>query len=333
MLLTDAVQIWRAPDGDYHIEWQASAPDTRVQVEAVAANTPFEARYAAPPESRARVSGLPPARRHFFRLKDQHGNEVLAPERRLGLAGSPNFRDFGGYGTADGRRVKWGYLFRSGHLARLTDPDLELLGSLDLDLVCDFRVEEEQQREPSRLPPEKPPAVCSLPIRPGNNSGILQSLDGPLPGPEVMFDFMVTVNRELAADETAVYRRMFAEILAWEDSRFLVHCAAGKDRTGFAAALVLLALGVPESVVMSDYLLTSRFYDAAAEVERASARYGLTDSDSAAVLPMLQVHEAYLGAALAVIRENYPNPESYLEEALGVGAPELAELRRRYLEG
>ncbi|MBN7798293.1 tyrosine-protein phosphatase [Parahaliea mediterranea] len=332
MLLTDAVQIWRAPGGDYHIEWDASAPDTRVLIEAVAASAPVEAHYAEPPQYRARVSGLPPARRHYFRLRDQHGNEVLAPERRLGLEGSPNFRDFGGYATADGRRVQWGYLFRSGHLARLTDPDLELLASLGLDMVFDFRQEAEQQHEPSRLPAANPPRVHSLPILPGNNSGFLQQLDGPIPGPEVMFEFMVTVNRELANEEAGVYRRMFAEILARDDARYLVHCAAGKDRTGFAAALMLLALGVPEQVVIRDYLLSSRFYNAEAEVERARVKYGMNDSDSAAIMPMLRVDEAYLRAALDSIDERYPDIESYLEEVMGVGAPERAELRRRYLE-
>jgi protein-tyrosine phosphatase len=228
--------------------------------------------------------------------------------------------------------VRWGYLFRSGHLAQLTDRDLELLGSLQLDLVCDFRQLPEQEREPSRLPPERAPTLCSLPIEPGNASGFLQRLDGPLPGPEVMFEFMVTVNRELAIEEAPVYRRMFAEILAREDTRFLVHCAAGKDRTGFAAALTLLALGVPEAVVMRDYLLSGRYYDALAEVERVQVKYGMTDSDSAAILPMLQVDERYLRAALDAIVEHYADVDTYLAEAVGLGAPERAELRRRYLE-
>ncbi|MFN2168666.1 MAG: hypothetical protein ACK2U9_20730, partial [Anaerolineae bacterium] len=93
MLLTDAVHIWRAPDGDYHIEWETSAPDTRVEVEALADRESCEAVCVPLPGAGARISGLPLARRHFYRLRDQHGNEVLAPERRLGLQGSPTFRD------------------------------------------------------------------------------------------------------------------------------------------------------------------------------------------------------------------------------------------------
>ncbi|MFV0276332.1 MAG: tyrosine-protein phosphatase, partial [Parahaliea sp.] len=318
--------------GDYHIEWKASHPDTRVSVEAVSVNGPFEAYYATAPAFSARISGLPVARRHFFRLRDEYGNEVLAAERRLGLEGSPNFRDFGGYPTSEGGTVKWGCLFRSGNLSRLTDTDLELLESLELDLVFDFRQEAEQAGDPSRLPVARPPRVCHLPIEPGNNSGFLRGMSGPITEPQVMFDFMRTVNRELASVEAGTYRRMFSEILAREDARYLVHCAAGKDRTGFAVALMLLALGVSEAVVMRDYLLSGRFYNAAAEVERVARKYGLATSDRAAILPMLQVDVAYLQAALDVIDEDYPDIATYLDEVMGVGERELAELRRRYID-
>jgi protein-tyrosine phosphatase len=332
MLVSDAVHIWRAPDGDYHIEWETTAPDTRVQVEALAADRAWETHYDITVLARARICGLAPARRHLFRLRDQHGNEVLAPERRLGLEGAPNFRDFGGYATAGGRRVRWGYLFRSGHLARLSERDLDLLESLELDLVCDFRQVPEQRREASRLPTRRPPALCSLPIEPGSASGLLQRLAGTLPGPETMVEFMLAVNRELAIEEAPVYRRMFEAILAQEEGRVLVHCAAGKDRTGFAAALILLALGVPEEAIMRDYLLSARFYDAEAEVERAKRQYGMTDAASASILPLLRVDERYLAAAFDAIAQYYPDRDTYLVDAIGLGSEEQAELRRRYLE-
>ena len=145
MLISDAVHIWREADGDYHIEWQATHPDTEVTVEPLAAGSAVEAHYSEHPVKSARLSGLAPDTRHYFRLRDQHGTEVLATERKFGMQGTPNFRDFGGYATADGRRVKWGYLFRSGQLSSLSAQDLSLLASLNLDLVCDFRRLEEQE--------------------------------------------------------------------------------------------------------------------------------------------------------------------------------------------
>ncbi|MAT93754.1 MAG: hypothetical protein CME59_14240 [Halioglobus sp.] len=329
MLITDAVHIWREPDGDYHVEWQASHPDTEVTVEPLAVGA-LPGQQVAP--GRVRLSGLPASTRHYFRVCDQHGTEVVATERRLGMQGTPNFRDFGGYRGADGRRVKWGYLFRSGQLSALTDPDLELLASLQLDLVCDFRRTEEQQNEPSRLPAANPPKVVGLPIVPGSNARFFEEAEGHVGDRQAMFDFMLEINRDFAAAQTDTYARMFAEILQRDDARFLVHCAAGKDRTGFAAALVLLALGVSREVVMTDYMLTSRFFTPQREVDRLRRKYQMEHLDAEAILPMLEVHEVYLARALETIDADYPSVDAYLEDALGVGAPEREELRARYLE-
>ena len=332
MLISDAVHIWREADGVYHLEWEVSHPDTRVTVEPLDAAGELQLHYSERPNAGARLVGLPSNRRHFFRLRDQHGNQVLATERRLGMAGAPNFRDFGGYRSADGRQVRWGYLFRSGQLSSLSDADVALLASLDLDLVFDFRRLEEQESDLSRLPSEPGPRVVSLPIIPGSNSRFFEEAGGQDQGPGAMFDFMLEINRDFADSQAETYGRMFSEILAAEDARFLVHCAAGKDRTGFAAAIVLLALGVPREVVMRDYLLTGRYFIPERELERLRHKYQLEHMLADAIRPMLEVHEDYLAMALAYIDEHYESVESYLERALGVGAPELAELRRRYLE-
>ena len=105
MLISDAVHIWREPDGDYHIEWQASHPGYRSYRGAPGRVAPHAVALQRAVGSCARLSGLAPAIRHFFRLRDQHGTEVLATERKLGMQGTPNFRDFGGYRTVDGRRL------------------------------------------------------------------------------------------------------------------------------------------------------------------------------------------------------------------------------------
>jgi protein-tyrosine phosphatase len=147
-----------------------------------------------------------------------------------------------------------------------------------------------------------------------------------------MFDFMVDINRDFAVAQTETYARMFREILAIEDARFLVHCAAGKDRTGFAAAIILLALGVSQEVVMRDYMLTQRFFSPHQEIDRLRQKYQMQQLDTESILPMLEVHEDYLSRALMAIAQDYPSVEVYLKEALGVGSTEVAELRARYLE-
>jgi protein-tyrosine phosphatase len=330
MLISDAVQIWRESDGDYHIEWQSSHPDTRVTVEPMGSDGNVSAHYSED-STRVRMSGLAPTSRHFFRLRDQHGTEVLAGERKLGMQGTPNFRDFGGYPTADGRQVRWGFLFRSGHLSSLSDRDVDLLASLNIDLVCDFRRQEEQAGDPSRLPSLNPPRIVGLPIIPGSNSRFFEQADSRMADRQAMFDFMVEINRDFAEAQTETYARMFREILEVPNARFLVHCAAGKDRTGFAAAIIQLALGVSRDVVMRDYMLTGQFFHPHAEIARLREKYQMQQMDSQSILPMLEVHEAYLARALLAIEQNFPSVEVYLEEALGVGEAEVAELRARYL--
>ena len=326
-LIPDSIHIWREPDGDHHIEWEASHPDTRVEVEPIA-----QAEAVESSDGRARVSGLPLNDRHYFRLRDQHGNEALVSERRLGLEGTPNFRDFGGYETEQGRRVKWGKLYRSGQLSTLTERDLALLDALDIDLVCDFRRLDEQENEPSRLPSRRPPRVASLPITPGSNASFFEQAEPDFGGPDTMFGFMVQINEDFAVAQTETYSRMFDEILAVDDASLLVHCAAGKDRTGFAAAIILMALGVSREVAMRDYLLTRRFFRPDAEIARLKEKYAMEHLPAEAVLPMLEVHEDYLSRALDSIDERFPDLETYLEEALGVGPAERGELRRRYLD-
>jgi protein-tyrosine phosphatase len=330
MLIRDAIHAWREADGEYHIEWRASHADTQVTIEH-AHGKPLQANFVEE-GNKARVVGLEPSDRHYFRISDQFGTDVVVGERKLALQGTPNFRDFGGYQTESGQSVKWGHLFRSGQLSNLSDEDVETLSSLNLHLVCDFRREEEQLAESSRLPEKNAPRIVSLPIVPGSNSRFFEETQEMSGDRQAMFDFMLEINRDFAEAQTATYSRMFSEILEVENARFLVHCAAGKDRTGFAAALVLLALGVPREVVLQDYMLTARFFDPAREVQRLQEKYEMEHMPVDSVMPMLEVHEQYLVSGLGVIEERFPSVEVYLEESLGVGKPELVELRARYLD-
>ena len=174
--------------------------------------------------------------------------------------------------------------------------------------------------------------MASLPIVPGSNSAAMDQAGYEWGGREAMFAFMLEVNREFATAQVATYARMFREILDLEDTRLLVHCAAGKDRTGFAAALILLALGVDEKTVMEDYLLTSKYFHPDTQMDRIRKKYGMENLEAESILPMLETHEAYLATAFSAMAEDYPSHTAYLEGALGVGPSEREELRARYLE-
>lgn len=274
--------------------------------------------------------------RQNFQAAESRVVEALEPgltwqERRLVLEGTPNFRDFGGYPVAGGRRVRRGMLFRSGQLAHLSDSDLVALERLQLDVVCDFRREDEQRLAPNRLPVGSPPRTVSLPITPGSNDAVFASGALGFDGPQGMFDFMVAINQDLAENQGAAFGGMFRELLDRSETRSLVHCAAGKDRTGFAAAIILLALGVSREDVMEDYLLTRRYFVPGAEIDRLRHKYGLEGLADEAILPMLEVHPEYLARALRSI-DDYGDFDSYLGEVMGVEKAEREALRCRYLE-
>jgi protein-tyrosine phosphatase len=332
MLLTDSVSLQRREDGEYHLQWRHSHPNTSVTVSVVEDHCePSNYRSLEQVrDSGTRIGGLHPERRHLFHLRDQHGNETLVAERGMPFEGTPNFRDFGGYHTSDGRRVKWGYLYRSGQLSGLTECDLRLLSSLDLDVVCDFRRVEEQERDPSQLP-SPGPDVVSLSITPGSNSGFLTEASSyENTDRQAMFDFMVEINRDFALQQAQAFGRMFELLLRGEGTRMLVHCAAGKDRTGFAAAIVLLALGVPRATVMADYLLTAEYFKPESELGRLRAKYDM-DLEAEVMMPVLEVYPEYLQSALDAIDEQFASVDDYLERQLGVDASAREALRNLYL--
>lgn len=328
MLQTDTVSIQRLADGEYQLHWETQHPETVVSVALVdehgGQSNPQS--LAATSDTQFSIGGLQVDRRHLFHLADDRGNETVISHRHIPMKGTPNFRDFDGYDTVDGRQVKWGYLFRSGQMARLRDLDLNLFADLQLDLVCDFRRESEQQSEPSRMPEGAKTQVVAVSITPGSFGNSIDSISSV----KDMFEFMVAINRGFALEQQAQYSSMFKHMLSTGEGRTLVHCTAGKDRTGFGAAIILLALGVPREQVMEDYLLTAEYFNLEKEIDRIAKRYDLGANPNA-VRPMLEVHPEYLQAALDAIDDNYPSIEAYLEQHLGLDSESLEKLKALYL--
>ena len=256
-------------------------------------------------------------------------------KRHVALDGAANFRDLGGYATNDGRSVKWGMLFRSDNLGHLSDDDVAKVSALGINLVCDFRSKPEKAEEPDRLPTSDPPAVAALEIgvegfvvndlRDRIRSGNTEGLD--------LRGMLIEGNRQFATTQAPVYAAMFERITQPQNLPALVHCSAGKDRAGFAAAAILSVLGVPRETVMADYLLTNHYTAAATERRLLMIELmSFTRADSDALRPLFGVEPAYLEAAFDSIAKNYGDFDTYRREALGLDDREVEEFRALVLE-
>src|ERR1700692_3949510 len=223
-----------------------------------------------------------------------------SPARHLNLAGASNFRDLGGYPTRDGGIVRWRQIFRSNHLGHLTAADIEVLRPLGLKSAFDVRGTEERAEAMCGL---KEIAVHSLPVEPT----VVASLRARLAGGVALssadaLDVMRESYCNYVRDNTPSFRALFAHLLE-DRAPLVIHCTAGKDCTGFACALILHALGVPDDLIAEDYLLTNSFYS-----REPSASSDLPDE----VRQVLgSVPGSFLAAAYDAIRSDYGHLETY----------------------
>jgi protein-tyrosine phosphatase len=243
-------------------------------------------------------------------------------ERRLlNLEGASNFRDLGGYLGHEGRPLHWRRVFRSDHLGHLTAADRNVIASLGLRRAFDFRGNEERAAQSYELSGVR---QYSLAIEPTVAQQIAVLADsGRVLTPERMVVLMEDLYRHLVNDQATRFAEWFSHLLD-DDSPLVFHCTAGKDRTGLAAALFLLALGVPLHTVEEDYLLSNQVY-------RHPASAGARVSDEALAI-LWSVHSGFLQAALAAIDADHGGIEHYLERCLKLTRSARDRLAKLYLE-
>lgn len=259
-------------------------------------------------------------------------------QRHIPLDGTPNFRDLGGYQAANGRHVQYGRLFRSGVLSQLSEQDLQTLEGIRLGVICDFRRDEETERDPTRLPPSGRTRIAHMPIDPGSKNSFFEQLaEGEDRGATDadMAQFMVDINRAFVLDHQATYAKLIAEMRVLpNDESLLFHCAAGKDRTGFGAALILMMLGASNDTIIEDYMLTAEYFDPDREINRLIKKYtdfGFGELDPQMIRPMLEVRPEYIQEALNTVESEYGGSENFLLKAFGLQQEDLIAFQDQFL--
>ena len=250
--------------------------------------------------------------------------------RKIQFEGTHNTRELGGYKTKDGKTIKWGKLYRSDKLENLTNTDLDYFNALKIKEVIDFRSDQEVNEEPDRLPEginyKRIPIAADAAMRPYVESVLRKELEMDLG------ILLVEANEDFVLKYHKEYRD-FLLTMAETDQPKLFHCTAGKDRAGFAAALILLALGVSKETVLEDYMKTN-----AANADYVNSYLGkvktlsLFQADVEKLRPVMGVEERYILKAFETIENTYGSIEAYLTRGLNLSAETLEKLKANYLE-
>ncbi len=333
--LIKTATVERLQDGKLKISWKQKGKAEKVKVywskspEKVAQKGNLLTTVKG--ENSVVINDPSPGTRPYFSIKS-NGESITVAERLLPLKGVTNFRDLGGYKTKDGRTVKWGYLYRSDQLAGLTNEDKQYVSNSGIKTVIDFRTDSEVNHKPD---PEIPNIeTIRLPVE--NDAGNISSMDeivasGDLSSLGEPGEMLTEMNKTFVNDRA--FRELVQKAMDENNLGLLQHCTAGKDRTGFGSALLLLLLGVPEETVMNDFLLSNDYRKLSNEqTMQALKPVFKTEKDAEIFRALLEVRKEYLEASLNEIKKEYVSYEAYFEKFLGVDKKEQKEFQKMLLE-
>ena len=254
-------------------------------------------------------------------------------KRRLKIPGVSNYRDLGGYQTLDGLTVKWGQLYRSGHLTNLTSRGLDIISDFDLYAIINFRSNFESARQPKRV--LVGPKLIHLPIMDQANREMSKEIreriqnknyDGFIPDRLILKSY-----QQFPTDFNPAFRTFLHTVRDAGGKPVLWHCTAGKDRTGYAAAILLRLLGVDQSVIYQDYLLSNQYVNPinrqvlAAIIARGYKAYRM-------IRPMMSVQQKWLMASFESIEKEWGSFEAYVSDGLDLSSSDVEQMRNVLLE-
>ena len=258
--------------------------------------------------------------------------------RKLPLKGAHNFRELGGYRTQDNKSVKWGILYRSDELHALTAEDIKYLERLKLNTLVDFRSLGERENEPDPLLKET--NILLLPIDVLAESSSEESVKSQQEIQEELFsgerdlsNLLVDANKDFATTFTPTYKIFIDTLIENNGLPLVFHCSAGKDRAGFAAAIVLSILGVPRDIIIQDYLATNAYTKD--EIDRTIQQINISSlfqADTDNIRKVLEVEERYIQAAFDAIDKEWGSMELYFKNGLMLSEAEIEKIKALYLE-
>ena len=330
-----SVRVTRQPNDHLLVKWQGAIGPVTISAYTTpqAITVPLLVQTVSESQE-ARFTNLDPTQRIYFQLEFEDGRCLTAAERVLPLQRAVNFRDIGGYETQDGRFTKWGQVYRAGNLHALTPTDQQYLHNLDLKLVCDLRSTAVIRKRPDRFLPDPQRQYQQFAMRNPSRVFSLRAIWAALFRPRQLNQMMLEGYIRLAIEgNTAVICQTLQQLADPHNLPILIHCAAGKDRTGIIIALLLSLLGVPEPTIMADYSLSNAYYDdfiqAIAEDIRPLTRWGISPH---ALYPLHIAHPQTLRDTFIYIRQKYGSIQNYLQNIVGLDQVITSQIQQNLLE-
>lgn len=245
-------------------------------------------------------------------------------KRVVRMEGTVNFRDAGGYTTKDGKQVKWGKVYRSADISKLSDKDLQTVAGKHISTVIDFRGTKESAAAPDRL-------------LPGTDYTLSPAGSDQLPDMKQMAEMIKQGGflEKMYGEQSLTYygdryRPLFQKLLTLPDTAaILYHCTGGRDRTGMASALFLYALGVPEKTIEADFTASNIYLEPmnGKMFGQMSQAMGMSLEE---IKKEFALRPELIRSFFNVITKKYGSVEAFMEKELGVGEKELQMLKKKY---
>ena len=273
-------------------------------------------------------------KRSMFILKSENYHQEIVEESLIPFTGTHNFRDIGGYKSEDGRRVKWNTFYRSDKLSGFTAKDIDYFRNLEIKTILDFRpIGDIRVHRDPKISGVKYINISALTevFNINDSSDVIELFNRKYSEKFDIKSFIIDIYKSIAFNNYA-YRELLDCIEKEDNLPIVFHCTAGKDLTGFASALILSILGVPEKIIMEDYVASNFYRRDINKKIRRSMEKNVFDSKKIEILDLiLEVKEEFLKASFESIKDKYGSIENYLEKEYGITKKKRKELKSRFL--
>lgn len=253
-----------------------------------------------------------------------HAQLADSTQRLVHMQGAVNFRDIGGYKTTDGKEVKWGKVYRSASINKLTDTDMDTMQAKHIHTVIDFRGNAESAAAPDRLL-----ANTDYTLSPAGSDSLpdMKQMAAHLKQGDFLTKFYGEDGIRYFGERN---KPLFQKLLTVSDKEaILYHCSGGRDRTGMATALFLYILGVPQSTIEADFTASNVYLGntMSGYIEPLSKATGMTPAE---IKAQMDLRPELLQIFFATIKEKYGSVENFMQKELGIGPKEVKLLKKKY---